>query len=74
MTKEKPDEFFLKEEGSGERKINLLRLVFLAVFLLNEFSNFYLLKVVAGWPHARAVWTVLAWLAYAAEARALLGE
>ena len=68
MTKEKLDQFFLKEESSGERKINLLRLIFLSVFLLNEFSNYYLLHVVAGWLHVRAVWTVLAWLAYAAGA------
>lgn len=68
MTKEKLDAFFLKEEGSGERKINLLRLLFLSVFLVNEFSNYYLLEVVAGWLHERAVWTMLAWLTYAAGA------
>lgn len=68
MAIEKLDAFFLKEEGSGERRINLLRLLFLAIFLANEFSNYYLLKVVAGWLHERAVWTMLAWLAYAAGA------
>ena len=68
MTNEKLDAFFLTEEQSGERKINLLRLVFLLVFLANEFSNYYLLKVVAGWLHERAVMTMLAWIAYAAGA------
>jgi adenylate cyclase len=68
MTKEKLNSFFISEEQIGERKINVLRLAFLAVFLLNEFSNYYVLKVVAGWLHERAVWTMLAWLAYAAGA------
>lgn len=68
MTKEKLEQFFLTEESSGERKINLLRLFFLSVFLVNEFSNYYLLGVVERWLHVRAVWTVLAWLAYAGAA------
>lgn len=68
MTNEKLNAFFLTEEQAGERKINLLRLVFLLLFLANEFSNYYLLKVVAGWLHVRAVWTMLAWIAYAAAA------
>ena len=68
MTKEKLNAFFITEEQLGERKINVLRLAFLAVFLLNEFSNYYVLKVVAGWLHERAVATMLAWLAYAAGA------
>ncbi|MCM2267162.1 MAG: hypothetical protein NDI60_05230, partial [Elusimicrobiales bacterium] len=65
MTKEKLDAFFLTEEQLGERKINVLRLGFLLVFLANEFSNFYLLRAVEGWLHLRAVWTMLAWIAYA---------
>jgi adenylate cyclase len=68
MTREKLDAFFLTEEQIGERRINVLRLAFLLVFLANEFSNYYLLKVVEGWLHARAVWTMLAWIAYAAGA------
>ena len=68
MTKEKLDAFFSVEEKSGERKINLIRLVFLSVFLVNEFFNFYVLQVVERWLHVRSVWTVLAWLAYAAAA------
>ncbi len=68
MTKEKLDAFFLAEEQAGERKINVLRLVFLLLFLANEFSNYYLLKAVDGRLHLRAVWTLLAWLAYAAGA------
>ncbi len=68
MTKEKLDAFFLTEEQIGERKINALRLLFLLVFFANEFSNYYLLEVVAGWLHERAVWTMLAWIAYAAGA------
>lgn len=68
MTKEKLNAFFLTEEQLGERKINVLRLAFLLVFLANEFSNYYLLRVVEGWLHQRAVWTMLAWLAYAAGA------
>jgi class 3 adenylate cyclase len=68
MTNEKLDAFFLAEEKAGELKINALRLVFLAIFFANEFSNYYLLKAVEGWLHARAVWVMLAWLAYAAAA------
>lgn len=68
MNSEILGEFFLKEESSGERKINLLRLVFLCVFFLNEFLNYYVLKVVLYELHVKAVWTVLAWLAYAAGA------
>ncbi|PIS47546.1 MAG: hypothetical protein COT17_02900 [Elusimicrobia bacterium CG08_land_8_20_14_0_20_51_18] len=64
MTTEKLDAFFLEEERSGERKINLLRLFFLPVFLANEFFNFYALKVVDAALHDRAVWAALAWLAY----------
>ncbi|OGR71223.1 MAG: hypothetical protein A2089_08285 [Elusimicrobia bacterium GWD2_63_28] len=74
MTKEKLDAFFLTEEQIGERKINVLRLAFLLVFLANEFSNYYLLKVVEGWLHQRAVWTMLAWLAYAAGAWYLVNQ
>lgn len=68
MTKEKLNAFFLTEEQIGERKINVLRLGFLLVFLANEFSNYHLLKVVEGWLHERAVWAMLAWIAYAAGA------
>lgn len=68
MTKEKLNAFFLAEEQISERKINALRLAFLLVFLANEFSNYYLLGVVAGWLHERAVWSMLAWIAYAAGA------
>ncbi|MDD2805349.1 MAG: adenylate/guanylate cyclase domain-containing protein [Elusimicrobiales bacterium] len=74
MTKEKLNAFFITEEQLGERKINVLRLAFLAVFLLNEFSNYYVLKVVAGWLHERAVWTMLAWLAYAGGAWYLVNK
>lgn len=68
MTKEKLNAFFLTEEQLGERKLNSLRLLFLGVFFVNEFLNYYLWKVVGEAQHLRAVWTMIAWLAYGAGA------
>lgn len=68
MTKEKLDAFFSAEERSGERKINLIRLVAIAVFFLNELFNFHVLGVVEHRLHLRAVWLLLAWEVYAAAA------
>lgn len=68
MTKEKLDAFFSAEERSGERKINLIRLVAIAVFFLNELFNFHVLGVVEHRLHMRAVWLLLAWEVYAAAA------
>lgn len=68
MTKEKLNAFFLTEEKLGERKINLLRLVFLAVFLVNETINYHAFKVVEGGQHFHAMQVMLAWLAYGAAA------
>ena len=68
MTKEKLDAFFSAEEKSGERKINLIRLVAIAVFFLNELFNFHVLGVVEHRLHMRAVWLLLAWEVYAAAA------
>ena len=68
MTNEKLDAFFSAEERSGERKINLIRLVAIAVFFLNELFNFHVLGVVEHRLHMRAVWLLLAWEVYAAAA------
>ena len=68
MTKEKLDEFFLAEERSGERKINLIRLAAIAVFFLNELFNFHVLGVMEYRLHMRAVWLLLGWEAYVAAA------
>ncbi len=68
VTKEKLDVFFAAEERSGERKINLIRLVFLTVFFVNELFNFYALGVMDYGLHMRAVWTLLSWEFYAAAA------
>lgn len=68
MTNEKLDAFFSAEERSGERKINLIRLVAIAVFFLNELFNFHVLGVVEHRLHLRAVWLLLAWEVYAAAA------
>jgi adenylate cyclase len=66
MTKEKLDAFFSAEERSGERKMNRMRLGFLAVFFLNEMFNFYGLGVVDRGLHIRSVWTMLGWALYGA--------
>ncbi len=68
MTKEKLNDFFAAEERSGERKINLLRLVAIAVFFLNELFNFHVLGVVDSRLHMRAVFLLLSWEVYAAAA------
>jgi len=68
VTNEKLDAFFSAEERSGERKINLIRLVAIAVFFLNELFNFHVLGVVEHRLHMRAVWLLLAWEVYAAAA------
>jgi len=68
MTKEKLSAFFAAEERSGEKKINSIRLAFLAVFFLNELFNYHALGVVDHRLHARAVWTMLAWGLYGAAA------
>lgn len=65
MTKEQLDVFFSAEERSGERKINLLRLVFLTIFFFNELFNFYALGVLDYGLHRRAVGVLLAWEFYA---------
>ncbi len=68
MTKEKLNDFFAAEERSGERKINLIRLVAIAVFFLNELFNFHVLGVVDYRLHTRAAWLLLSWEVYAAAA------
>jgi len=68
MTKEKLDVFFSAEESSGERKINRVRLAFLAVFSLNELFNYHALGVVGYTQHLRAMITMLVWGGYAAAA------
>jgi class 3 adenylate cyclase len=68
VTKEKLDVFFSEEEKAGERKINLIRLVFLTVFFFNELFNFYALGVMEYRLHLRAVWTLLSWELYAVAA------
>lgn len=68
MTKEKLNDFFAAEESSGERKINLIRLVAIAVFFLNELFNFHVLGVLDQRLHLRAVRLLLSWEVYAAAA------
>ncbi|OGR42679.1 MAG: hypothetical protein A2X35_01640 [Elusimicrobia bacterium GWA2_61_42] len=68
MTKEKLLAFFSEEERSGERKINRIRLAFLAVFFLNELFNYHALGVVEYRLHVRSLWTMLAWGLYGAAA------
>lgn len=68
MTKEKLDAFFSAEERSGERKINRVRLGFLAVFFLNELFNYHVLGVLGYGLHARALAVMAAWAAYGAAA------
>ncbi len=68
MTKEKLGAFFSAEGRSGERKINRIRLAFLAVFFLNELFNYHALGVLDYRLHIRAVWSMLAWGLYGAAA------
>lgn len=74
MNKEKLDAFFSAEEKSGERKINLVRLAAIAVFLLNEFFNFHVLGVVEPRLHLRAALLLSVWEVYAATAWYLMNR
>ncbi len=68
MTKDKINKLFAAEERSGEQKMNLVRLVFIAVFFANEFLNRYAFGVVDQALHVRAAWTLFVWELFAAAA------
>lgn len=64
----KTDELFSAEEKSGERKVNIIRLIAISAFFADEIINYYFLGAVEPRIHARTIWTLLAWELFAVAA------
>ncbi|MBU2575091.1 MAG: adenylate/guanylate cyclase domain-containing protein [Elusimicrobia bacterium] len=68
MKTDKIDRLFLREEKTGEQKVNIIRLAALAVFFADELFNYYVLGVVESRLHFRGVWIIACWALFAAAA------
>ncbi|HNW43891.1 MAG TPA: adenylate/guanylate cyclase domain-containing protein [Elusimicrobiales bacterium] len=65
MANKKIETLFAVEEKAGEQKINIIRVVAIAVFFIDELVNYYWLGAVEARIHIRTVWTLAAWEALA---------
>ena len=65
---DKINQLFLKEEKTGEEKVNIIRLIAITVFFLNQIFNYHLTGIVQSNLHFRALWIIACWEIFAVAA------
>ncbi len=65
MKTNKINRLFLKEEKIGEQKVNIIRLIAITVFFVNEIFNYYITGVVQSNLHFRTLWIIVCWEIFA---------
>jgi adenylate cyclase len=65
MKTNKINGLFLKEEKTGEQKVNIIRLIAITLFFVNEIFNYYITGVVQSSLHFRVLWIIVCWEIFA---------